>query len=233
MRRNEPVTHYQCPSHVAEDLKLAGGLNRFGEPNFRIVWGWDRMVPMTGEWQEWEQLRGKLTDRSTGISQTKDFIKLVRSVVETRTVPKYLPANCWHLEKWCPPEDYGTPEAWGKLGEEVVQGMTVDTAGPFPARGEYELCYPLTDDLTVRGQPIGTSELNLSLLVGAIRAGKERLSYAQRRAAIMQREARKEEGFIRRVESILRDEMRPFAGEDFVVVPGKHSNAEVKRIIKP
>src|SRR4051812_31539326 len=129
---SEAVIHHQCPPEIARQLEIAGGLNPYGEAMFRLVWGYDRIVTMTGEWQEWETLEGTLTDRLTGLSQTRRFNRLISSVVETRKVPKYLPANCWHLEKWCPPSDYGSPEEWHKLGAEVIDGMTVDTAGEFP-----------------------------------------------------------------------------------------------------
>ena len=74
-----------CPPEIAKRLTDAGGLNPFGEPLFRAVWGWNRIVKMTGTWGE-------------------------SQVVETREVPKYLPADRWHLEMWRPPEDYGTHE---------------------------------------------------------------------------------------------------------------------------
>src|SRR5208282_1668443 len=122
-------------AHVARELRLAGGENPYGEPMFRVIWGYDRIVPMTGEWEEWETFLATLTDKKTGFSEQRPFTKKVRSVVETRQVPKYLPANCWHLEMWRPPEEYGTPEQWRKVGEEVVGCLTVDTSGPYPARG--------------------------------------------------------------------------------------------------
>jgi hypothetical protein len=120
---------------------------------------------------------------------------------------------------WRPPEEYGSPEDWRKAGEEVLQGMTVDTAGPFPERGEYELCYPLTDDATSRGRPLPLIDDLVSELVKMIQFSRERFTFQQRRAAIEQREARKDEGFIQRTMAMFKDSMRPFAGEDFVTVP--------------
>src|SRR5450755_4737210 len=146
----EAVTHFKCPAHVARELRLAGGENPYGEPMFRVIWGYDRIVPITGEWQEFEQFAATLTDKVTGFAQVRHFTKLKRSVIETRFQPKYLPGNCWHLEKWCPCEF--TPEQWKELGEEVIQGLTIDTSGPYPEHGEYELCYPLTHDGTSHGQ---------------------------------------------------------------------------------
>ena len=218
-KKQEPIEHHTCPPHVAHELELAGGVNRYGEPNFRAVWGYDRIVPMTGEWQEWEEALATLTDKATGYSESRKVIRLVSSVVETRMVPKYLPGNCWHLEMWRPPEEYGTPEQWGKQGEEVMAGLTVDTAGEYPARGEYELCFPLTSDLTSRGTPILLVADVVADLVRLIRAGRERFNVQQRRSAIEQRQVREEEGFVNRAVDIMKDGLRPFAGESFITVP--------------
>lgn len=221
MKQNsqEAVTTQECPAHVARELKLAGGENRYGEPNFRVVWGYNRIVPMTGEWQEFEHLQATLTDKLTGHQESRTFIRLKESKIETRQVPKYLPANCWHLEKWCPPEDYGSPELWRKQGEEVIAGLTIDTAGEFPARGEYELVMPLTTDGTSMGQPIPLVADAVSEIVRMIIVGRDRHSFAQRKAAIEQRLRREEEGFSRKAIDIMKDGMRPFCSEQFVTVP--------------
>lgn len=215
----EAVEHRECPESVLTALEVAGGLNRFNEPNFRVVWGYDRIVPIHGEWQQWEQCVATLTDKQTGYSESRLVTKLTSSVIETRQVPKYLPGNCWHLEMWRPPEEYGSPEQWGKAGEEVIGCQTIDTSGPFPSRGEYELCYPLTHDGTSRGTPIPLEGAIVAELVAMIRAGKERFSFLQRRAAIEQRVRREEDGFVKRTEDMLRDGLRPFAGETFIVKP--------------
>jgi len=209
------------PEHIKHTLRVAGGLNTWGEPNFRIVWGAQRIVPITGLWQDFEPSHGTGIYQMTakGLQEIKTRPKLIKSVVETRHVPKYLPKECFFLEKWCPPEMYGSPETWGKLGEEVVGSMTVDTAGPFPSRGEYELVFPLTSDHTPLGTPIPLYGAVIEMIVGVIQQGRN-FSHAQRRAAIQQRVEREDEQYIDRTEAILRDGLRPFGGEKFIVVPG-------------
>lgn len=231
--RDEAVEHRACPAHVAKALELAGGKNRFGQPNFRVVWGYDRIVPMTGEWQEFEQLLATLRDKQTGYAESRPITRLKSSVIETRQVPKYLPANCWHLEMWRPPEEYGSPEDWGKAGQEVVGCLTIDTAGPYPAQGEYELCYPLTHDGTSHGTPIDLYADVVADMTNMIRIGKERFSFLQRRAAIEQRCKREEDGFVQKAMETLKEGLRPFAGETFVTVPGESSPTEKVEIIKP
>lgn len=239
-KAKERVEHHSCPERVAEQLRLAGGVNPFGEPMFRAVWGYDRIVAIHGEWQEFEQFVVKITavpadikpavgepevlvPKNLGIvagdSQTRLVTKLKRSVIETRLMPKYLPGNCWHLEMWRPPEEYGTPEQWSKAGEEILGLMTIDTSGPYPERGEYELCYPLTHDGTNDGEPLPLITDVVAELVRMIVTGRDRFTLQQRRAALEQEAYRKEQGFVRITEDRLRDGTRPFAGESFIVKP--------------
>ena len=91
---------HDTPESVNERLRLAGGLNKFGLPNYRAVWGWNRL--------EWD---GQ---------------------------PKYPQVNRWHIERWMPPETYGSPEAWYAQTEERENGKKSHVLGPYPVHGEYE-----------------------------------------------------------------------------------------------
>jgi hypothetical protein len=152
--RNEAVEHRACPAHVAKALELAGGKNRFGQPNFRVVWGYDRIVPITGEWQEFEQLPRHLARQTDGLRRiTAHHAPQVfrhRDAAGAEISPGKLLA----------PRDVATARGvriargLGKAGQEVVGCLTIDTAGPYPSQGEYELCYPLTHDGTSHGTPI-------------------------------------------------------------------------------
>lgn len=80
----------EVPKDFAARVTRAGGTNRFGGPNYRVVWGWSRMgwigTDADHVWRE----------------------------------PKYLDGDKWILEKWMPPEHYGRPQDWtrtfGALG---------------------------------------------------------------------------------------------------------------------
>ena len=218
-KSQEPITHQDCPEAVQQQLTLAGGTNRFGEPNYRVIWGFNRIVPITGEWQEFEQCVARLTDKVTGISKARKFTRLKSSGIETRLEPKYLPGNCWHLESWRAPEEYGSPETWGKQGQEVIGCMTVDTSGPFPSRGEYELCYPLTEDGTSHGKPIPLVSEVVAEIVRMIVCSRDRFNFQQRRAAIEQRMRREDEGFVSRTADILKEGLKPYGGAPHIVVP--------------
>ncbi len=115
-----------APRLVDEALRLAGGCNRFGETNYRAVWGWSRLDWIGGKWE----------DRDDGG-------RLLREVVELRREPKYAPHNRWHIERWLPPESYGSPEQWHAETIEIQNGRGIPALGPYPSRGEYEHCFTL------------------------------------------------------------------------------------------
>ena len=117
---------YETPESVARRLELAGGRNRFLEPNYRAVWGWNRLA--------W--IGGKFEDRDeTGA--------LLRERIELRKEPKYPAVNRWHIERWVPPETYGPPRQWYAQTVELAEGRSVPALGPYPSRGDYEHCFTL------------------------------------------------------------------------------------------
>ena len=111
---------HEAPKSVAHSLEIAGGINRFHEPNYRAVWGWNRLAWIGGKFAE--------RDPATG--------SLLREIVELRQEPKYPAVNRWHIEKWMPPETYGSPRAWWAQTMEIEGGRSIPALGPYPARGE-------------------------------------------------------------------------------------------------
>jgi hypothetical protein len=116
-----------APADVARELLLAGGVNWFGEANYRAVWGWSRLDWIGGKWEDHDPASGEL----------------VREVVELRREPKYLPHDRWHVERWMPPESYGSREEWDARTTEYVHGRSIAALGPYPSRGDYEHCFTL------------------------------------------------------------------------------------------
>jgi hypothetical protein len=117
---------HETPESVARRLELAGGRSRFGEANYRAVWGWNRLA--------W--IGGKFEDRD-------EQSALIRERIELRKEPKYPAVNRWHIERWVPPEVYGSPRAWYAQTNEIANGQSVAALGPYPSRGEYEHCFTL------------------------------------------------------------------------------------------
>jgi hypothetical protein len=118
---------HETPETVARRLELAGGSNRLGEPNYRAVWGWNRLAWIGGKFED--------RDPATG--------SLLREVVELRQEPKYPAVNRWHIERWLPPEAYGSPRQWYAQTIERENGLSIPALGPYPSRGEYEHCFTL------------------------------------------------------------------------------------------
>ena len=117
---------HEAPAGIQERVARAGGSNCYGEPNFRVVWGGARLAWIGGRW----------SDRDS-------HGNLVREAIELRRVPKYLPLDRWHLERWMPPESYGSPDDWYAQTIETEDGIRVPALGPYPSRGEYEHCFTL------------------------------------------------------------------------------------------
>jgi hypothetical protein len=117
---------HEAPAPTQQLLARAGGTNRYGEPNFRVVWGGSRLAWIGGRWVD--------RDASDNV---------IRETIELRRVPKYIPHDRWHVERWLPPESFGSPEAWYAQTIEVEDGIRVPALGPYPSRGEYEHCFTL------------------------------------------------------------------------------------------
>jgi hypothetical protein len=117
---------HETPADVTRRLELAGGRNRLGEPNYRAVWGWNRLA--------W--IGGKFEDRDESGA-------LVRERIELRREPKYPAVNRWHIERWVPPETYGSPRQWYAQTVETSGRRSIAALGPYPSRGEYEHCFTL------------------------------------------------------------------------------------------
>lgn len=117
---------HEAPAAIEERVTRAGGTNRYGEANFRVVWGGSRLAWIGGKWADCDAHGNK-----------------TRETIELRRVPKYLPVDRWHIERWMPPESYGSPEDWFAQTTEVEDGIRVAALGPYPSRGEYEHCHTL------------------------------------------------------------------------------------------
>lgn len=109
------------PPGVQHAAALAGGLNLFGEPNYRVVWGWSRL-----------ELRVGLH------SDHDDSGNLLRRELRAEWWPRYAPRDRFHVEVWKDAAVYGGPDAWEDGTAQWVNGTKVPALGPFPSRGEYE-----------------------------------------------------------------------------------------------
>lgn len=112
------------PALEVEDACIrAGGLNRFGEPNYRLVWGWRALELRGGEHTDYDE---------DGYP--------IRTELRYEWCPRYAPKNNrFHLQVWQPPEFYGSPDDWYESTEAYIRGQRIARLGDYPKRGDYEL----------------------------------------------------------------------------------------------
>jgi hypothetical protein len=180
---------------VEERVAVAGGFNRLGEPNFRVVWGGARLTLIGGRW----------TDRDA-------HGNIIRERIELREVPKYLPVDRWHVERWIPPEIYGSRDEWYRRTIEVEDGIRLPALGPYPSRGEYEHCFTLE---TAVGEFVPLTVSACDWVVRAI-ASARRQTRGAARAAIVKRESCRERDWDRTISDVLDDGVSAFRGHSFV-----------------
>jgi hypothetical protein len=194
---------YDIPKSLETRLIAVGGLNRFGEPNYRVVWGGTRLTWIGGEW------------RDEG-----------RRIIEERQVEKYLPAERFYLEKWMPPEHYGSPEKWAEYCVETVDGIRIPSLGPYPSRGEYELSMRFQ---TASGDfaPIEGAEGAIVELIQMIKQG-ECTSKTENWLAIKRQQEKKDQDWNRYADAVL-DDTNEFDGKIHLY---QGTNPTVKRTRK-
>jgi len=175
---------HEAPASVHERLTRAGGTNCYGEANFRVVWGGSRLTWIGGRW----------IDRDAN-----DHI--IREAIEMRRVPKYVPHDRWHIERWMPPEFYGSPEVWYAQTVEIEDGIRMPALGPYPCRGEYEHCFTLEG---VNGGYISLDATACDWIARAIEWSR-RQSRQSRLQALAARESRVARDFDRAADEVLNE----------------------------
>lgn len=186
---------HDTPASLESRVARAGGLNRYGEPNFRVVWGWSRLTWIGGKWTD--------TDLSGN---------LLREVIELRQLPKYFPHDRWHIERWLPPEAYGSPALWYSQTLEREDGILIPALGPYPRRGEYEHCFTLQG---LRGEFVPLSPAACEWIVHAIEFARTRPT-AEHRVALERRELAHDRAWHAQADAILGDATPAFHGVPFV-----------------
>lgn len=164
---------------------MAGGLNRFGDPNFRLVWGWSRYAWIGGKFE---------------IDLNGERCSYVGEALE----PKYTAAlNMWHLEGWVPPEKFPARELWDIEFTKRIDGVWVRQLGPYPERGEYESITSFP--------PVELSSSLADLAVNLIKESRA-MNHAERKQSAGFRAQRAEEKWSKETDDRLDDAMPAFYG---------------------
>lgn len=188
---------HDTPENVAHRLTRAGGINRFGEPNYRAVWGWNRLT--------W--IGGKFEDRD-------EHGALLRERIELREEPKYPAVNCWHIERWLPPEAYGSPRQWYSQTIDRENGISIPALGPYPSRGDFEHCFTLEGP---RGEFLQLTPTVAEHIARAIEFSRG-LSRAKTRAHLYNHAQRQEQHYETWAYDALDDAVPAFHKQPFVTV---------------
>ena len=125
--------------------------------------------------------------------------KLLREVVEVRLEPKYVPHNRWHIERWLPPENYGSPDQWHAETMEIENGRSIPALGPYPSRGEYEHCFTLEGP---RGEFVQLTPAVARYIARAIETSRA-LHHARRKEALDERSRREERAYDAYADAVL------------------------------
>jgi hypothetical protein len=117
MRRN-------CPEWFQERLTRAGGLNPYGEPRFKLVWGQSETMRSGGLF-------------SDGFVGYRDIGAIGREA-------------CWAVVMWEPAELHGSAPRWYRDYRDEVTGLS--DLGQYPYQGRYRILQKLIHREVVNGK---------------------------------------------------------------------------------
>lgn len=109
------------PKWVDKDLRRIGGINAFGENNYRLEWGMDLRTFQAGNPSAIKYLNPNNSDIGWA---------------------------CWMLERYAAPAFFNRT-VWNasRFAKDVTgTDRNIDYLGPFPDRGDYILIMPMTTD---------------------------------------------------------------------------------------
>lgn len=194
----------QCPKEYQERVTKAGGINRYGQPNFKIVWGEAHPTRAGGYWQH------------EGFTGYRDI---------------YLnDTPCWLLLQWHDSIEYGSPTLWYMDNFDEATGLQI--LGEFPYKGKYEVLFILRDEklegnqLVIDAMPLNGMLVDIVIPLMVFGQG---LSYERRARAIKERRAIEEEEQLRVITDARLDAQLAFGGASFRGRHGASSDMIAKK----
>ena len=180
-----------CPPEIASLLRRVGGENRFGDPNFRLIWGQTEVYRAGGAWEV------------EGQPSFRGYRDLLCGFGEA----------CWILQQWNPPESYGTPASYYAQNLDLQTGLQI--LGEFPYRGRYQTVLPLVRRVMVNGKlvsemiPLCPIMLEISILTVK---ESQAISLIRRKAIFEARREAKHQADVKQIDDIISN-ARPQFGE--------------------
>lgn len=172
------------------------GVNVYGEPLFRVVWAPSRM----------RLIGGKHTERSGKMASDREMkaagrdLSVTREWVGYKWYPLYPRKQCYVLEKWLSPIEYGgTKETYELQQKDAETGLLV--SGPYPTRGEYFECHQFPE-----GYPAFSA---VESVIRLILFGRT-FSIQEKKAAIVEADKRERLALVKRGTDVILDSQPAF-----------------------
>jgi hypothetical protein len=184
---------FRCPQEYQDRLTDIGGVNRYDEPNFLLVWG------QGGD----EQARF----RAGGAWEADG----VPSFIGYRDLLIGSGQSCWCLLQWHDPLEYGTPEIYYVQNYNEYTGL--QDLGEFPYKGRYQMLYSLCyrerrgNEMHIERMPL--NNYLLETIIPIITHAKQ-IGWEKTKAALTEMRAREDAHEVDRIEDIMRDKAVPF-----------------------
>lgn len=194
----DPTSSYQkfeCPQEFTDRLNEVGGVNRYDEPNFKIVWSQggtpDAYYRAGGVWE----VPGQPTRHG------------YRDLLLGGGTPS------WCLLQWQDAIEYGTPEMYYMHNHDRDTGY--QTLGEYPYFGRYRVLYNLRwQERTRTGLKFEAMPLNsylIDTIVPIIMQAKE-ISWQKYKAVMADLKEREEKAYLGKIEDAMRASSLPFGG---------------------
>jgi hypothetical protein len=186
---------YQCPEWFQEELTRIGGVNRYDQPNFRVVWG------QGGQDECFYRAGGEWTVE--GQPSFKGYRDLLLAGG----------TNSWCLLQWDDAVQYGTPEVF--YVQNYDEDSDLQTLGEYPYQGKYKLLYNMcwrdmqNGKLTIEAMPLNSFVLDT--VVPIIMQAKD-ISYEKTVAAIKDQKEKEDAADINMIEDVMRNSSLAFKG---------------------
>lgn len=182
------------------------GLNPYGEPLYRVVWGWGRLDWIAGLCDRYSD-SGQWLAEEYGLWREPKYSYLGADQL-----------NRWIVEKWIHPEMYGTREMWEEQTTEIEGARNTQALGPYPSRGEYELSFILQEPDTAATRRAGIAQDYIQLtddavsMIVAVAERSREIEGAKRKQVLEEQEAKKEADFKSEMKDLWDDSAVAFGG---------------------
>lgn len=180
-----------CPAHFQERVTRAGGLNRYGQPNFRLAWSQDEKFRAGGVWPH-------------------DHYAGYRNVYAANCAPVPPKDGYWMLMEWDGPETFGGEAMYFFLHRDETTGLC--SLGPYPHKGRYKVAVKLiwttVDDGVMTIEPWALNSRVVDMIIPVVLAGRKDSVERRRKFADAERQ-QTERKLSAQVEAVMKDAKRP------------------------